>query len=369
MEQESLTPVPDLAATIAELRSVAGQIETWRKSYGLTIDGLLKEYPGMGDAQGGAYSAARRGVMGGRNPMKLLPAYRLVLSELERRAVTLQQDDLYVDLPHVTEFIEHADGLSAQRGMQRLLVVKGASGAGKSSLLRALAQERPGKVLSFTAHVGWRSFYAALGEMLLATGTPERTTTPDNPGLDRLQGYAARTAALTERLLSLRKIVCLDEMQSVSRDFLTWLKDSINAAQASGTALCFVVSAQDALWKKLGREAPEEMRQLLHNRLYLSYEVPPATPEGVLSVITRRLPLTGTDNGKAAMAARLIADASGGKGKSPVGIWAFIRNVCNAIHRTRPESISPAEVVEFAAAVLTDMTGDIARVTPGLRTL
>jgi hypothetical protein len=240
------------------------------------------------------------------------------------------------------------------------MTVKGASGSGKTSLLRALSQERPGKVLHLTAEVGWRSFWNALGDMLLATGTQPGKGTRENPGLDRLNSISSRTRTLRDRLLSLRRIVALDEMQCVDKDFLTFLKDCINAGQESGGALCFVVAAQEKLWTDLAREAPEEMRQLLHNRLYLSYSVPDATPEAVLSVLARRLPLTGDK--QHAMAARLIADAAGGKGRLPVGVWAFIRNVCNAIRRTHPVSITPAEVSEFASAVLTDMTSDQSRV-------
>jgi AAA domain len=304
---ETDEPSPaETAEALAELKAVAGQIETLRNGFKLSIHALCSEYRELGDSKGGSYAAARNGKMAGRNPHKMLVDYRVALDRIRQRAQLLQMDELYTDLAPVTEFIEHADKLANQRGLRRLIIVRGLSGSGKTTLLRALEKERPKQTVRFTAGMGWRSFWSALEEMLVQTGTPRRTKDADTPGLDRLMSYTSRIEVLQKRLLSWRKTVLFDELQSVSGDFLTWLKDSVNRAKDEGSALAFIVAAQDALWKKLARESPEEMRQLRHNRLYLDYTVPDLPAEVVLQVLMRRLPLTGSEKERME-AARFIA--------------------------------------------------------------
>lgn len=339
---------------VKDLKAVAAEIDALRQTHGLTKAQLINEYPLLGDKQGGAYSAAMTGNMAKRNPVTMLGNFRAVLTALKQRSGGVA-DALYADLPHVAEFLEHVQSLTTQRGVKRLIVVKGQSGEGKSSLLRILETHRPGEVLRMTAEVGWRSFHFALGEMLCRMGVPRVTEAGEKSqtmGLDRLIGCAARAAELRERLLSRRGIVCLDEMQSVSGEFLTFIKDCINAAAESGAGLCFVIAAQDALWKRLTREAPEEMRQLKHNRLHLEYQMPGPDVAGAALFLSRRLGCAADTVTR--KAAELVRMAAGGAGLPAVGGWAFLRNVADV---ALEGGIAAEDLTDAGEGVYFDMTG------------
>lgn len=238
-----------------ELVAHAQHIKAWREnlpeSSRMTMRKLMQTYPDLGSDK--TLLTLASGDLDGRNPSRWLDAYRRVRASMDNNQVPASREGEILDLSNVRKVTPLVYSTIAHNpGIDRLIIIEGTSGAGKTWALRKIKQELPGVVYMMDADDTWQSSRVAAGEMLKAMGTPEG----DIPA-----SRAARQALLLSRLQ--RKVVLLiDEGHHGGAKFLSLLKTILNRSQA-----IVVLAAMDTLWRKLTSEASEEARQLLHNRL------------------------------------------------------------------------------------------------------
>lgn len=251
-----------------ELTEHARFIWNWKESRPeserMTYNKLLQLFPALGSDK------TLLSFMGGhakdRNIKRWLPNYRQVREQIES-GLTPQAEDEILLLSNVRTVSPIVNETVARKpGIDRLVVIEGTSGAGKTWALRKIYQELTGAVYLMEANDTWRSARVAAGDMLRALGEksiPSSMADRQNALLGKLQ----------------KKIVLLiDEGHHGGAGFLSLIKTILNRSQA-----IVVLAAMDTLWRKLTHESSEEARQLLHNRLAERVYLKPPTREDVLT--------------------------------------------------------------------------------------
>lgn len=238
-----------------ELTELAQNIKTWKESRPeserMTNSRLIQLYPALGSDK--TLLALASGDAVDRNVKRWLSNYRQVWHSISSGLIPNMTGDAILELSNVLAVTPVVNSTIVRNsGVDRLIVIEGTSGAGKTWALRRIKQELTGAVYLMDADDTWRSARVAAGEMLKALGDKDK----DIPA-----SMAQRQSRLISKLQ--RKVVLLiDEGHHGGSGFLSLIKTILNRTQA-----VVVLAAMDTLWRKLTHEASEEARQLLHNRL------------------------------------------------------------------------------------------------------
>lgn len=195
-------------------------------------------------------------------------------------------------------------------GSNRVVVVQGPSGVGKTTALRIVAGRYGRRVAVLEASDAWGDKPAALlGAILRAIGHEGNLPA----------STVARLEAAQEKLGQVRTCVCIDEAHHLGPHCLNAVKTLVNTTPGE-----FVLLAIPTLWNKLESQSYMEARQLTTNRLserlkltlslrdiarYFASVRPDAFPDGEKSAAARD-------------AAALVAPAAVGSGN-----MAFVRDV------------------------------------------
>ena len=256
MEPEEKNPHPNAsgeASVEAQVQSLAQKIAAWGAARGMGVARLCREYPALGSDR--TFRALRDGVFDGYNLAARLADLRgawALIQELgggEGGAL----EAVYDTLGAVTELRRAVLGAMRSFGSDRVVIVQGQSGVGKTTALRLLAGRYGRRVAVCEACDAWGDRPAALlGAMLRATGCEGMLPS----------GATARLEALQERLCTSRTCVAVDEAHHLGPHCLNTIKTLVNTTPGE-----FVLVAIPTLWGKLESQAYMEARQLSTNRL------------------------------------------------------------------------------------------------------
>lgn len=316
-----------------ECQALARKMAAYGEARGWGLAKLAREFPAVGSER--ALRDMRDGRFEGYNLDSQLANLRAAVALAEELAeenpATGEQT---YDTLLTVEAVRRAC-LTAMKswGTNRVVVVQGPSGVGKSTALRIVAGRYGRRVAVLEASDAWGDKPAALlGAILRAIGHEGNLP----------QSAADRLEMARERLNVSRTCVCVDEAHHLGPHCLNVLKTLVNLTPGE-----FVLLAIPTLWNKLESQNYQEARQLTTNRLserlrlglterdlarYFSLCRPACFPEG--------------EKGKAARtAAKLVLPAASGNGN-----MAFARDVARLLPEGEATPERVAEAIKEAAA-------------------
>jgi len=220
-----------------------------------------------------------------------------------------RNEELYDDLSPVRHLQRAFLETMRSTGNNRLVVMEGDTGTGKSSARRLLIEKYGQRLLWIEATGVWKDNSSALlSTVLHALGVKD---IPLN-STDRL-------ARLIARLTESRICLIIDEGHHLGPNCLNTLKTLIN--QTPGE---FMLLVMPTLWKRLERDAYEEVRQLVGNRLAERIKLDGLRETDVSKFINRRV--ASVDPATLKQAIRMILDRA-----ARYGNMAFVRDVCERV--------------------------------------
>lgn len=313
---------PEHAAEVAEAREAAASLETQLIAVARQIEGYrqarrpvpsdrawAREWPALGSAKTWALITA--GDLATVSAAAKLPHYRGVLSALAAQTKAYAAEELYEDLAGAQEVCLAAQRLLHHHGKDRLILIEGGSGSGKTSALDVLAAgEGSGSMIRLEADETWKSNRVAMFHLLASLGVPApEIPSPTGERLDKLIAVVTRRG---------RIIIALDEAHHVTGAVLNLCKTLLNRTEAM-----LILAGMKTLLQKLRATASEEAKQLIHNRLFARVILAGPDPDGAREFLTRRLRVPG--GWKPATLATLAGAAA------HAGHWSYLRRVVDQL--------------------------------------
>lgn len=270
-----------------ELQELARQIREWQTKNNLSDTALLKKFPGLGSTK--TFTRIVAGDFEGLDLDRWAVEYRQVLALIEALAEAgTEAEPLYDDLSTCLRLRIAALEAMKETGNNRLVIVLGPPGTGKTSAALALAQKYGSRVVLAEADETWKSAHNALGGLLRALGVRELPSSP-----------ADRLARLIERLREADRCVVVDEAHHMGVAAFNLVKTLLNQ-----TGCQIVLLALPVLFRRLELAAWEEVRQLTQNRLLERIKFEQVDQHDAEKFIARRLAWSNGEIKKAAAAIR-----------------------------------------------------------------
>lgn len=316
---------PTLETEIGDdLVAHARAIRDWQlaRPQKLSDEALIRRYPSLGSTK--TYKRILSGDVEELRVEEWAVKYRNVLTQIDAEEVEAsKREELYDDMNNATAVRTAVASVVRSIGIERLVVIEGDTGSGKTSTLSIVASLYP--AIRLDASVGWRSFASAMGDLALALGMADT--------LDKLPvSGSARLEAIVRHIGDARLLILIDEGHHMTADTLNALKHLINTTQAR-----FVVAAQSTLWRKLQAASLQEVKQLLLNRLRSRVYLGGPTRDDVAAFLGKRCGF-GIGDEAACEIARTAAK---------YGNYAFLRRLANALLETKKD-ISEATSLEVS---------------------
>lgn len=303
-----------------ELVNLAANIGAWqeRTSPRLSDESMVRRFPGLGSTK--TYRKLRRGDLESLRIETHLPKYRGVWHQLQEAIAAGEREAIYPDLTPALEVGFAVAGLIPQRGNERLVLVEGATGSGKTRSLDCVAERYAGQVARMEATEAWASPTVMLGDMLVALGV-YRDTEEDLKRMPASKG--ARLHQVTTELRGGRRVLLIDEGHHLTAPGLNLLKSILNKTDS-----VIVLACIDTLWGKLAAKSWQEAKQLVFNRLFERVRLQAPSREDVLVFLRRRCPvLDGAEGKDWTRAADRIAGHAGRSGN-----FAFLRRLAARVN-------------------------------------
>jgi DNA transposition AAA+ family ATPase len=292
----------------------------------------VREWPGLGSAK--TWSKILKGDLEEVSVEAKLPDYRGTLAALNAQRRSYAAEELYDDLAGAQAVTLAALRMMHHHGKDRLLLVQGGSGSGKTSALDLLARgEGSGSMVRIEANDTWKSERVAMHDILRALGESEDTIRLLTTTGDRLEMIFT---ILTRRG---RITLAIDEAHHCTGRVINLFKTLLNR-----TECLLIMAGMATLLQKLRAAASEESKQLIHNRLFCSVQMAGPDAAGAAAFLNRRLQLTGTWK-----ASTLESIASTAK---HCGHWSFLRRVVDHLltgGTTQPDDAELMAAVHSAA--------------------
>lgn len=331
-------PHPEFAADLetrdnsAELVTLARNIRAWqdKQKPRVSDESMLRLYPGLGSTK--TYKRLREGDVDGLAVDNHLPKYHGVWNAIEAAAGAAAVEEIYEDITPAVETGLAIASLIPQRGKERLVLIEGPTGSGKTESLRLLARTYAGQTALVEAHEGWKSLATALGDICLALGY--RRHRADLPVTTSL-----RLNDCIDALKRQRRLVLIDEAHHCTAEVLNSVKTLLNQTDS-----LFVLAGIDTLWRKLTARSWEEARQLVHNRLHERVRLGAPTEADVRRFLGARVPGLARDGMAKAFSA--VASAS-----VHCGQFAFLRRLAERLNSLPGGPVTAADVLESAGQI------------------
>ena len=299
-----------------ELVETAAKIAAWGESHGMSRAQLVRNFTDLGSEK--SFRDISAGNLEGYNAENQLTKYRAVYATMEELANQGGEERIYDDLGTVVKIRRAFLGVVKATGTNRVLIVQGESGIGKTTAVGLLrGKYGTGRISYVEASDVWAdSPNAFLGAILRALGVTELPA-----------GRVQRLEEVQARLAISRRCLVIDEAHHLGPHCLNTVKTLVNTTPGE-----FVLIAIPTLWSKLESQSYQEARQLTTNRLserlrlglserdlarYFALSRPKAFPDG--------------EKGMARTAAKAVAPVAAGSGN-----MAFARDVALLLPADRP---------------------------------
>jgi DNA transposition AAA+ family ATPase len=316
------------------LFTLAARLREMQLARGLSDEKFVKQYPALGSTKTFKKLINRDATQ--LDVAVWLAKYEGAMSLAEKQAEREAVEPLFEDLAPTHELLTTAGRLLQRRGINRLVIVEGDSGSGKTQALRALAHRLPGMVHVAEGNEAWKNVNSMLADLLKRV---EGITSDENLPT----GIQARLSRLIDSLSTRRVLLAIDESHHMTSAGLNVLKTLINQTQSA-----FVIAGQSTLWRKLQATAWQEAKQLRHNRCF-AYIVfgAPALPDVQLFISRRTLTHGGLEGMKAEMWEHL------GELAARHGNFAFLRDTVEAARLMVPkgDAISGDDLLRAAEEI------------------
>jgi hypothetical protein len=296
------------AARVAALYATAKEIRVYQEQMKPVPSdkAFVSQYPALGSTT--TYQKLRDAAEE-RAPDVWLPKYQGVLSSLRLAAMAAPADEIYEDMLPAQAIGDATQRLLLAHGKDRLVVVEGCSGSGKTEGMRLVAKRLGGAMVIVDADDTWRSPRVALQDILRALGVGE------------CPGTTVECRDMLIRMFIDRQyIIAIDEGHHMCATTLNMIKLFINRSPVK-----FIVAAQATLWRKLTAIASEEAMQLLHNRMHTRVRLAAPTADDAGKFLARRLGISkDLPHGMVAETARQAAGN---------GHYSFLRRVADHLEK------------------------------------
>ena len=285
-----------------QLMEIAARIRTWQIENKLSDNELLRRYAGLGSTK--TYTRILTGNTQDLDLDKWIDRFASVETMIQAQAAIIADaDPVYDDLLAPTRLKLAFLEASQTQNQNRLILVQGTSGSGKTAAARVLLKKYPRRCVYCEANETWRDNLRVLLEGLLgAVGAPVKREEGKRP---------PRPSDMLERLVALlnarRLCLVIDEAHHLGARALNVLKSLINRTPGE-----IVLLAMDTLWRKLEMQSYQEARQLIDNRLCGRIVLTVCPVDDVRKIIRRRLELSGKELDTIAAA---LADKANRRGR------------------------------------------------------
>jgi type II secretory pathway predicted ATPase ExeA len=291
-----------------ELVSLARKIQQYQESKDVNDSALLRKFSGLGSTK--TFNRILNNDLEELDLERQLANYRAVWAIIESLGdEETRNEELYDDLSPVLHLKRALLETMRSTGNNRLVVMEGDTGTGKSSARRLLIEKYGQRLLWIEATSVWKDNSSALLSTILhAKGTKQ---IPQN-STDRL-------ALVISKFNETRICLIIDEGHHLGPNCLNTLKTLINQTQGE-----FILLVMPTLWKRMEQGAYEEVRQLVGNRLAERIKLDGLRETDVAKFINRRV--ANVDPATLKQAIRMILDRA-----ARYGNMAFVRDVCERV--------------------------------------
>jgi hypothetical protein len=334
---------PGTEPAAAELLTLAAKVEAWREGRGLSQNQLCRQIGGLNSKTHGILA---KGDLTELRPENHIPKYRAALVEIAEFDSRQELEPVLPDLTPTRLVIDAVRGLKLNKGNDRFLLIEAESGGGKTTAMQYAAGQIPDSIFA-SASVAWCSPSYGVEQLLTKSGY--RGKVP--------HGLSQRISKLKDRLKEKPAPIFLDEGHHAGLVMLNLFKDLINDTDCW---ICF--GTLHSVWKGIQAARWNEIKQIIHNRMWLRLSLPAPTAQDVEDYLTPRLLLT-VPTGKSPESARWDSAFSAvSRAAAGNGLYAYIRKVAYtarliALRSDRRDKISPDDLFTAAGHVTANTAG------------
>lgn len=319
-----------MPSTDVEVVSLARQIRAWQegRSPRISDEQMLRSYPGLGSTK--TYRRIREGDVEGLVLLNHLPKYKGVWLQIEETTGANGREEIYADLTPAYESCRGAALLIPQHGRERLMLIEGPTGSGKTFSLESISRRYAGQCVMIEAKTSWTSVNAMVCDWLTAL---DIFSDPNQDGESKMPiAFGRRLSCLIGHLKAHRMIILIDEGHHLSAEGLNIIKSILNA-----TDCVIIIACISTLWGKLASRAWEEAAQLVYNRLFERVRLVPPAADDAEMFLTRRVPRLAAEDGWKATLGKITEAAC------HYGSYSFLRRLANRLNQTG--TITPGTIL------------------------
>ena len=302
----------------SELVETAAKIAAWGESHGMSRAQLVRNFTDLGSEK--SFRDISAGNLEGYNAENQLTKYRAVYATMEELANQGGEERIYDDLGTVVKIRRAFLGVVKATGTNRVLIVQGESGIGKTTAVGLLrGKYGTGRISYVEASDVWAdSPNAFLGAILRALGVTELPA-----------GRVQRLEEVQARLAISRRCLVVDEAHHLGPHCLNTVKSLVNTTPGE-----FILVAIPTLWNKLQAHAYQEAKQIATNRL--SERVKLTLDEAdIRTYLAKRF--KDAQPAELKVAARIVRPSA-----LLAGNYAFVRDVSRELASLDAEAVSRA---------------------------
>lgn len=307
-----------MTKTEEELVGIAAKIAAWGEARGMSRAQLVRSFTDLGSEK--SFRDIAGGQTEGYNAESQLTKYRAVYATMEELADRGGEERVFDDLGTVVKLRRAFLSVVKAAGTNRVLIVQGESGIGKTTAVGLLrGKYGSGRISYVEASDVWAdSPNAFLGAILRALGVAELPA-----------GRVQRLEDVQGRLALSRRCLVVDEAHHLGPHCLNTVKTLVNTTPGE-----FILVAIPTLWNKLQAHAYQEAKQIATNRL--SERVKLTLDEAdIRTYLAKRFPDAAAADLK--VAAKIVRPNA-----LLAGNYAFVRDVARELRDLAPESVSRA---------------------------
>jgi len=334
-----------------DLREIAAQIEAWRAAHGLSKSALCKRYGHLGSSKTYGRIINPEDTLDEQIDVpRQLDNYRAAWELIRSELGDGHDSELYGDLQHVREALQSAINATQETGNNRLVLITGERGSGKSGFLDILSTDKRTANITFVVEAteAWREKpNNLLGALLMEVGCFERKPTDDDEEargrdpMDRLpSGTDGRLRKLVERLDGRRLILAIDEAHHIGPAGFNVLKSIINQTRA-----VIVMCAIPVLLGRIMKASYAEAAQLFENRIYEIIKFHGPDKGECLDFLKRRGVKFTTPKEAEACASKVI------EGAATYALWNYVGRVARKARELGGNPYTGASFVDVIVAV------------------